>query len=205
MIALSDSTFLTPEAYLQLEEKSNIKHEYVNGQIYAIAGTSDTHNAIGLNLALLIRNHLLGSDGRVYFADIKARLEKRNHFYYPDLIVTCDPKDRETSTYKSFPKLIVEVLSESSEAFDEGDKFNDYQTLDTLEEYVLVNTKHHRVETFRRNDQGLWVLQTYTPDDQTFELQSINLTASFTDLYQDVELEAMSTTGYADADKPELG
>jgi Uma2 family endonuclease len=205
MIALSDSTFITPEAYLQLEEKSNIKHEYLDGQVYAMAGTTDTHNTIALNLALLIRNHFRGSDCRVYFADIKARIEKRNRFYYPDIIVTCDPKDRETSTYKSFPKLIIEVLSESTEAFDRGDKFNDYQTLDTLEEYVLVNTKHYRFETFRRNDQGLWVLQTYTPDDQTFKLQSINLTASFTDLYQDVELEAMPTTNYADAHKPELG
>lgn len=205
MIALSDSTFLTPEAYLQLEEKSNIKHEYLDGQVYAMAGTTDTHNTIVGNLFILIRNHLRGSDCRVYFADIKARLEKRNRFYYPDIIVTCDPKDREKSTYKSFSKVIIEVLSESTEAFDRGDKFNDDQTLDSLEEYVLVNTKHHQVETFRRNDQGLWVLQTYTPDNQIFELQSINLTAPFTDLYQDVELEAMPTTGYADPDKPELG
>ena len=204
MIALSDSVFLTPEEYLLLEEKSNIKHEYIDGQVYAMAGTTDTHNTIALNLALLIRNHFRGSDCRVYFADIKARIEKRNRFYYPDILVTCDPKDKETPTYKRFPKLIIEILSDSTEAFDRGDKFNDYQTLDSLEEYVLVNTKQQRFETFRRNDQGLWVLQTYTPDDQTFELQSINLTASFTDLYQDVELQAMSTTGYAYAPKPEL-
>jgi Uma2 family endonuclease len=197
MIALCDSVFLAPEEYLKLEEKSNIKHEYIDGQVYTMAGTTDTHNTIGLNLALLIRNQLRGSDCRVYFADIKARIEKCNRFYYPDIIVTCDPKDRETPTYKRFPKLIIEVLSNSTEAFDRGDKFNDYQTLDSLEEYVLVNTKHQRFETFRRNDQGLWVLQTYRPDDQTFELQSINLTASFTDLYQDVELEA-------NAQKPEL-
>jgi Uma2 family endonuclease len=197
MIALSDSIFFTPEAYLQLEEKSNIKHEYIDGQVYAMAGTTDTHNTIALNLALLIRNHFRGSDCRVYFADIKAHIEKRNRFYYPDIIVTCDPKDRETPTYKRFPKLIIEVLSDSTEAFDRGDKFNDYQTLDSLEEYVLVNTKHQRFETFRRNDEGLWVLQTYTPSDQSFELRSINLTASFPDLYQDVELEAI-------AQKPEL-
>jgi Uma2 family endonuclease len=193
MIALSDSVFLTPEAYLELEEKSNIKHEYIDGQVYAMAGKTDTHNTIALNLALLIRNHFRGSDCRVYFADIKAQLEKRNRFYYPDIIVTCDPKDRETTTYKRFPKLIIEVLSESTEGFDRGDKFNDYQTLDSLEEYVLVNSKHQRVETFRRNEQGLGVLQTYTPDEQTFELQSIKLTAPFTELYENVELEAMPT------------
>lgn len=202
MIALSDSVFLPPEEYLQLEEKSNIKHEYIDGQVYAMAGTTDTHNTVALNLALLIRNQFRGSDCRVYFADIKARIEKCNRFYYPDILVTCDPKDRETPTYKRFAKLIIEVLSDSTEAFDRGDKFNDYQTLDSLEEYVLVNSKRQRVETFRRNDQGLWVLQTYTPNNQTFELQSINLSASFTELYQDVELEAMSTTGYAQ--KPEL-
>jgi Uma2 family endonuclease len=191
MIALSDSIFLTPEAYLQLEEKSDIKHEYIDGQVYAMAGTTDTHNTIGLNLALLIRNHLRGSECRVYFADVKAKVEKRNRFYYPDIMITCDPKDRETPTYKCFPKLIIEVISNSTEAFDRGDKFNDYQTLDSLEEYVLVNSKHQRFETFRRNEQGLWVLQTYTPTDQNFDLKSINLTASFTDLYQDVELEAI--------------
>ncbi|UKO96130.1 Uma2 family endonuclease [Nostoc sp. UHCC 0870] len=191
MIALSDSVFLTPEAYLQLEEKSDIKHEYIDGQVYAMAGTTDTHNTIGLNLALLIRNHLLGSECRVYFADVKARIEKRNRFYYPDMMVSCDPKDRETPTYKCFPKLIIEVLSNSTEAFDRGDKFNDYQTLDSLEEYVLVNSKNQRVETFRRNEQGLWVLQTYTPTKENFDIKSINLTASFADLYQDVELEAI--------------
>ncbi|MEH2216411.1 MAG: Uma2 family endonuclease [Nostoc sp.] len=197
MIALSDSAFLTPEAYLELEEKSNIKHEYIDGQVYAMAGTTDIHNTIALNLALLIRNHFRGSGCRVYFADIKAKLEKRNRFYYPDIIVTCDSKDRENPTYKRFPKLIIEVLSESTEGFDRGDKFNDYQTLDSLEEYVLVNSKHQRFETFRRNEQGLWVLQTYTPDDQIFELKSINLTATFTDLYDNVELEAVT-------EKPEL-
>ncbi|MFM8307125.1 MAG: Uma2 family endonuclease, partial [Microcystis aeruginosa] len=97
-----------------------------------------------------------------------------------------DDRDRETATYKSFPKLIIEVLSDSTEAFDRGDKFNDYQTLESLEEYVLVNSKHQRVETFRRGEQGLWILQTY--QQESFSLQSINLMASFRDLYEDVTL-----------------
>lgn len=73
---------------------------------------------------------------------MKARLDARNYFYYPDIIVTCDPRDQETSDHKRFPKLIVEVLSKSTEAFDRGDKFIDYQTLESLEEYVLINTRH---------------------------------------------------------------
>ncbi|GCL51489.1 hypothetical protein NIES3804_30690 [Microcystis aeruginosa NIES-3804] len=190
MIALSNYNNLTPEEYLQFEETSLIKHEYIDGQVYAMAGTTDTHNIIGLNFTFIIRNHLRGSDCRVYFADVKVRLEKRNHFYYPDIIVTCDNRDRETATYKSFPKLIVEVLSDSTEAFDRGDKFNNYQTLESLEEYVLVNSKHQRVETFRRGEQGLWILQTY--QEESFSLQSINLTASFWDLYEDVTLETVN-------------
>ncbi|KAB0240994.1 Uma2 family endonuclease [Microcystis aeruginosa EAWAG127a] len=190
MIALSNYNNLTPEEYLQFEEKSPIKHEYIDGQVYAMAGTTDTHNIIGLNFTFIIRNHLRGSNCRVYFADVKVKLEKRNHFYYPDIIVTCDDRDRETATYKSFPKLIVEVLSDSTEAFDRGDKFNDYQTLESLEEYVLVNSKHQRVETFRRGEQGLWIMQTY--QEESFSLQSINLTASFRDLYEDVTLETVN-------------
>jgi len=192
MIALSNYNNLTPEEYLQFEEKSPIKHEYIEGQIYAMAGTTDIHNIIGLNFTFIIRNHLRGSDCRVYFTDLKVRLEKRNHFYYPDIIVTCDDRDRETATYKSFPKLIIEVLSDSTEAFDRGDKFNDYQTLESLQEYVLVNSKHQRVETFRRGEQGLWILQTY--QQESFSLQSINLTASFRDLYEDVTLETVNDT-----------
>ena len=192
MIALSNYNNLTPEEYLQFEEKSPIKHEYIDGQVYAMAGTTDTHNIIGLNFTFIIRNHLRGSNCRVYFTDLKVRLEKRNHFYYPDIIVTCDDRDRETATYKRFPKLIIEVLSDSTEAFDRGDKFNDYQTLESLQEYVLVNSKHQRVETFRRGEQGLWILQTY--QQESFSLQSINLTASFRDLYEDITLETVNDT-----------
>lgn len=191
MIA-SPEPSLTPEEYLELEAQSAIKHEYIDGEVYAMAGTTDTHNTIALNLATMIRRHLRGTDCRVYFADIKAQIEQRNCFYYPDLLVTCHPQDRETSTYKRFPKLIIEVLSDSTEAFDRGDKFNDYQTLESLEEYVLVNTKHQRVEIFRRNQQGLWLYQSYSPTDGNLNLQSIDLNLAFEEIYEDVNLETAS-------------
>ncbi|GAB4297568.1 MAG: Uma2 family endonuclease [Oscillatoriaceae cyanobacterium] len=191
MIA-SPQPSLTPEEYLELEAESLIKHEYIDGEVYAMAGTTDTHNTIALNLATIIRRHLRGTDCRVYFADIKAQIEQRNCFYYPDLLVTCDPQDRETSTYKRFPKLIIEVLSKKTEGFDRGDKFNDYQTLESLEEYVLVNTKHQRVEIFRRNQQGLWLYQSYGPTDGNMKLQSIDLDLAFEEIYEDVSLEPVS-------------
>jgi Uma2 family endonuclease len=109
--------------------------------------------------------------------------------------VTCNHQDEETPTYKRFPKLIVEVLSDSTEAFDRGNKFNDYQTLDSLEEYILVNTKCERVEIFRRHPQTGWLFQTYTSIDATFPLHSLNLTAPFLDLYADANIEKQQESG----------
>ena len=88
---------LTSEEYLELEAQSNQKHEYINGLVYAMAGTTDIYNIIAGNLFILIRTHLRGTSCRTYFADVKARIEQRNCFYYPDLLVTCDPRDAETA------------------------------------------------------------------------------------------------------------
>ncbi|NJL88283.1 MAG: Uma2 family endonuclease [Leptolyngbyaceae cyanobacterium SM1_1_3] len=178
---------LSVEEYLQLEAQSQVKHEYIDGEAHAMAGASDVHVTICLNLASLLRSHVRGSGCRVYIADMKARIEARDRFYYPDVMVTCDPRDQETSDYKRFPKLIVEVLSDSTEAFDRGDKFADYQKLESLEEYILINTRHPRVESFRRSADGLWVLQYYTPESDGFQLESVNFSSSFAALYEDVK------------------
>jgi Uma2 family endonuclease len=188
---------LSPSEYLQMEEQSPSKHEYINGEIYSMAGATDIHITLALNLAILLRNHLRGSGCQVYISDMKARIEARNCFYYPDILVTCDPRDQQTPTYKRFPRLIAEVLSDSTEAFDRGDKFADYQTLDTLQEYILLNSRQQRLECFRRNEAG-WFLQSYSPAADpaaspattSFELTSLQLTASLSDLYDDVNLEA---------------
>ncbi len=180
--------YLTPEDYLQLEADSPVKHEYLDGDIYAMAGANDAHVTIALNLAALLRSHVRGSGCRVYISDMRARIEARNRFFYPDVMVTCDPRDQETLAYKCFPKLVIEVLSDSTEAFDRGDKFADYQTLESLEEYVLINTRHQRVECFRRNEVGLWVLQYYTSETTTFHLQSLDFSDTLAALYEDVVL-----------------
>jgi Uma2 family endonuclease len=185
MIASIQQFYLTADEYLELEAQSDTKHEYIDGQVYAMAGASDAHVTIALNLATLLRSHVRGSGCRVYIADMKARIESLNRFYYPDVMVTCDPRDVETSTCKRFPSLIVEVLSDSTEAGDRGDKFVDYQELETLREYVLINTKRQRVECFRRSEQ-VWVLQFYTPGQTSFRLESIDFEATLAALYEDV-------------------
>ncbi|UKO99038.1 Uma2 family endonuclease [Nostoc sp. UHCC 0870] len=189
MVASPQENYVTAEEYLQLEEHSQEKHEYIDGYIYAMAGASDPHVTIAGNLFALLRTHVRGSGCRVYIADMKARIESLNRFYYPDVMVTCDQRDQETPTYKKFPCLIVEVLSNSTEAFDRGDKFADYQALESLQEYVLINTKRQRVECFRRDEQGLWILQSYTPAQELFCLNSVNFEGTMAALYEDVVFE----------------
>jgi Uma2 family endonuclease len=185
MIANRERDYISPQDYLAGEELSPIKHEYIDGEIYAMAGASDSHVTIAGNLFALLRNHVRGTGCRVYMADMKAYIETANIFYYPDVMVTCDPRDRELPNQKKYPCLIVEVLSQKTEAFDRGDKFADYQQLETLQEYVLISQKRQRVECFRRNAEGFWVLQTYNQGSE-IHLASIDFRTSIDSLYEDV-------------------
>ncbi len=186
MIATPKFDYITPDEYLEMEEKSEIKHEYIDGYVYAMAGANDPHVTIASNAFTIIRSHLRGSGCRVYISDMKARIDLLNRFYYPDVMVTCDPRDTQTPNHKRFPKLIIEVLSKSTEGFDRGDKFADYRQLESLEEYVLINTKRQRLDCFRRNEEGLWVLKSYSEEQEKFQLSSINFEGKFADLYEDV-------------------
>nr|WP_081705130.1 Uma2 family endonuclease [Gloeobacter kilaueensis] len=182
--------YFSAKEYLQIEAQSPIKHEYIDGRLYAMVGVSEAHNLIAGNLITLLRNHLRGSGCRVFFSGMKVRIEARNRFYYPDVLVTWDERDRDRDTlhFKRFPKLIVEILSDSTEAFDRGDKFEDYQSLESLREYVLVSSKRPLVQCFRRTDARLWVLQSYTGEQESFELLSLDLLAPLAALYEDVSL-----------------
>ncbi len=189
MVVFPQQNYITPEEYLQLELHSDVKHEYIDGYVYAMAGASDSHVTVSGNLFALLRNHVRGSGCRVFISDMKARIEPLNRYYYPDVMVTCDERDKEYTREKKFPCLIVEVLSDSTEAFDRGDKFADYQVLESLQEYVLINVKRQRVECFRRNQEGLWLLQSYTSQDKYFQLKSVNFEAEMSVLYEDVVFE----------------
>ncbi|EDZ96253.1 protein of unknown function DUF820 [Limnospira maxima CS-328] len=191
MIATPNFANVSPDDYLKLEEQSSVKHEYIDGEVYAMAGATDTHVTIALNMAIALRNHLRGSSCRVYISDMKVRIQKAKseRFYYPDILVTCDQRDRDTPTYKQFPQLIIEVLSDSTEAFDRGDKFMDYQSLDSLQEYILINTRHPRLEIFRRQDDS-WLFNSYSlsedTDDTTFHIVSLDFTEQIAAIYEDV-------------------
>ncbi|NEZ63076.1 Uma2 family endonuclease [Leptolyngbyaceae cyanobacterium CCMR0082] len=186
-MALSKSyAYFTPEEYLEIERVSPIKHEYLQGQIVAMAGATKAHVIITGNLSALLVNHLRGTDYISYAVDMKVRLPELNLFYYPDLAVTCDDRDRVSDEdFILHPKLIIEVLSDSTEAFDRGDKFSDYKSVAELEEYVLVHQKQVLVERFQRKSDNLWLPQVYRVGEQV-EFESIEFRCAIADLYENL-------------------
>jgi len=178
----------TPEEYLEIEESSTIKHEYIQGHIYAMAGASKAHVILTGNLVTLLNNHLRGTGCIVYSTDMKVRIEVANTFYYPDVTVSCDERDRTSSEdFIRYPRLIIEVLSRKTESFDRGDKFADYKTIETLEEYILVNQYQMSVERFQRNAEGLWVPFAYRESDEV-SFASVNFHQAIAELYENVAL-----------------
>lgn len=185
MVVSRNHAYFSTEEYLELEQMSQTKHEYIQGEVYAMAGSSDAHSTITLNLLTLLRNHLRGTRSRVFLSDMKVRIESADVFYYPDAMVTCDARDRNSVYFKRYPRLIVEVLSSSTEKFDREGKFNDYKQADSLEEYVLISQDKIRVECWRKNDDGDWVDQTYQKGEQV-EVASVNFSCEIEQLYEDV-------------------
>ncbi len=133
MVVSQSEYYISPEEYLEGEKFSEIKHEYIDGQVYAITGASDAHVTVSMNVSMLLGNHLRGSGCRVYMLDMKAQIEVINRYFYPDVMVTCDIRDKEFEYFKCYPCLIIKVLSESTEAYDRGKKFASYRHLESLQ------------------------------------------------------------------------
>ncbi|MFH7030641.1 MAG: Uma2 family endonuclease [Heteroscytonema crispum UTEX LB 1556] len=184
----SPVNFFTAEEYLQLEQTSEVRHEYFGGQVFAMSGGSKQHNTITLNIASIVRSHLRGGSCSVFMADMKVRIElanqNKNIFYYPDVIVSCDPDDQDRF-YLNYPCLIIEVLSPSTELTDRREKLVNYRNLETLQEYVLVYQDEITVEVYRKDPQGNWSL-TILGKDNELRLDSIGLTLTMADIYEDV-------------------
>ncbi len=177
---------LTIAEYLAAEEQSEIKHEYLGGQVYAMSGASRNHNLIALNIASAIRNHLRGTNCRGFVSDMKVKIDSQQTdiFYYPDVVVTCNPQDNQ-KFFLTCPCLIVEVLSPSTEATDRREKWLEYQKLSSLQEYVLVSQIEQQVEIYRRDSIGKWSIKTLAEED-SLELQSIDFTIPLSLIYEDV-------------------
>lgn len=186
MITNKNQFYISPEDYLAGELVSPIKHEYRRGQVYAMVGAKKPHIVIAGNLVTLFNNHLEDSPCLVLTSDIKVRLEEANCYYYPDVAVTCDERDtNSTEDFILYPSLIIEVLSPSTAAFDRGEKFADYQTLSSLREYVLINQSEMSVECFRISEFEGWVSQTYGIGDEVC-FDSVDFSCDIAAIYRKV-------------------
>jgi len=175
-------------AYLAWEETQEERHEFVAGEVFAMVGVRQAHNLASLNLATLLHQRLKGTPCRVFIEAVKTRIEAADCFFYPDVVVTCDARDRLTPAYVSHPSFVAEVLSEATAAFDRGRKFAAYRKLDSLQEYLLVDVSAQRLELFRRNAENHWVLYDFGVGDQ------IELTSLAVELAVDEVLEETRET-----------
>ena len=191
MIEHLSSSDLSAEDYLKREEDSLIRHQYRRGNVYVMAEESNNHTLIAGNLSLLLKNHLRKSKCHSYISDTKVYIEAVNSYYYPDVVVSCDVLDRAFDDFLRYPCLVVEVLSPETEAFDREDKFTDYRSLESLQEYVLISQNQMCVECFRRTQEDEWVLYSHGEADR-IQLVSINFQCAVTEVYKDVDLSPVA-------------
>jgi Uma2 family endonuclease len=182
--------YISVEEYLANEEIGEIRHEYVAGQVFAMAGANEAHNVIVINLASWLRPKLRGSQCRVFSSDMKVRIDVADTVYYPDVFVTCEPFAAK-SVYKKHPCLIFEVLSSSTELIDRREKLVNYFKLYTLSEYVMISSDQMRVEIYRRKEDGKLELEILGPEDD-LRLDSIpsgSLKITIAEIYEDVRFD----------------
>ena len=171
MIQAVDDKIYTLDEYIQLDEASDIRHEFINGQLFDMSGNSDLHNEMVGNLYFLLRNLLAGSKSKLYFEQVKVKIQGENHYYYPDVFITNHPLDLQNKYIKQFPLLLIEVLSDSTRKFDMIDKFIQYQKIETLEYYILVEPDFMYVNCFSKDDKGEWHSAIY---NKVTDLVSLN-------------------------------
>ena len=180
------SPVLSVEEYLRMEEESEVKHEYVNGRVFATGGTSRDHNRIAGNLFAALHGHIQGGPCEVFMADVKVRIEAAGDdaFYYPDVVVGCDPQDR-NQLYLTKPSVIFEVLSRTTERIDRREKFFAYRQLPTLEAYVLIAQHERRVEIYRRSSD--WKVEILEGDGKFDLPPPLDFSTPLSTLYAGVE------------------
>ncbi len=185
MQTVANSESISVEDYLAAEESSEVRHEYLGGIVYATAGETRAHGIIVLNLAFAIRQHLKGKPCEVHAKDIRVNfdLHKDEYFYYPDIVVTCDKRDNHPRWIR-FPKLIIEVLSESTERIDRREKFFAYTSIPSLEEYVLVGQKPAEVTVFRRGSR--WKAERFSSSKSKVALSAVKLVLPLDVIYEGV-------------------
>ena len=181
----AEKAVFTAADYLAWEPAQLDRHEYLDGEVFAMAGADDRHVTVAGNFYIALRQHLSGSPCRTYMSDMRLQVAAANSYFYPDVLVTCSALDQASPLVKTEPKLIIEVLSPSTAAYDRGLKFSHYRSLVSLQEYVLIDLDTRSTDCYRKGADGLWVLHPFARGEAV-ELASVALTLSSENLFTDV-------------------
>lgn len=179
------------QTYLERERASRTRHEFVDGDIIAMAGNREAHSLIAMNFGRELGNALKGKPCRVYDSNLRVRIVDRPRYRYPDVLVIygpteLDPEDDQQMSITN-PKLVVEILSESTALADRGEKFRDYRAAASFEQYVLVSQTTPTVETFLRQADGSWRMEVKSGMHQVTELRSLGISIPHSEIFAGVE------------------
>jgi Uma2 family endonuclease len=182
----------TPEEYLAFERDSEIKHEYFEGEIFAMVGATEPHVLITDNLAFTLKGQLRDRPCRVYSSDMRVKVSATGLYTYPDVVVASGEREFDDDRRDTLlnPGLVIEVLSPSTEAYDRGKKFAHYRTIESLVEYVLVSQEEPHVERYARKPDGDWLLHEARRLEDSIDLPSIGCVLQLADVYDQVEFDA---------------
>ncbi len=185
-------TKISVEDYLKGEKISPIRHEFVEGEVYAMAGTSDNHSRITINLTTSLSIHLRDSPCEPFAGETKVQVT-RNVYYYPDVLVSCE-ENPESPYFRNAPIFIIEVTSPSTEHIDRREKLLFYQQMPSVQEYAVIDQHRINIELHRRQANGTWITYYFDASDDVIEFQSVGLTLPITEIYRRVRFERNANT-----------
>lgn len=182
-------TFLTEEEYLAIERRADFRSEYYAGEMFAMSGASRRHNRIVSNLVITLGLQLRDGPCNVYSTDLRVKVTNTGLYTYPDVVVTCGEErfaDQENDVLLN-PLVLIEVLSDSTEAYDRGKKFENYRSIESLKEYLLVSQNSHRIEQFVKQNEKSWLYSEVHEPGESIRIQSIECELKLEDIYWKVE------------------
>lgn len=186
MLAISQQPpRMSIKEYLEWEPQQDLRHEYINGEVFAMTGGTLAHNDITLNLYRTLYPQVRSRGCRINVADVKVQVTTNSPYYYPDVVVSCDPQDLNARKFIQSPTIIAEVLSPGTSARDRGEKFTNYLTIPTLQEYLLINSDKISVERYARGEGRMWLYYPYVAGD-TITLSSPDFEFAIELLYEGI-------------------
>lgn len=179
---------VSPQQYLEEERRSDVKHEYHRGDVFAMSGASPAHNDIAYNINRLVASFLHGKGCKLYGSDFRIYIPEHILFVYPDFSIVCGNKETSEIYTDNLtnPSVLIKILSRSTKDYDRGTKFDFYRSIKTLKEYIIIDSTSICVEIFLRQGNNSWSLIEFKKLSDSFTISSINLTLQLNDIYDDV-------------------